>query len=140
MLAGLIVLGYFAARLVLVPSSFGKFGWYRGDSLKETMALPLAYAGAAACAECHADQAEKKSKGGHKTVACESCHGPLKAHADDPTALPPHITDRRFCLRCHEASPSRPEKFPQVNPVKHYEEELCTKCHRPHQPAEAPAK
>lgn len=139
-LTAAIVLVYFTARYFLVPASFGQFGWYRGDALKDYAALPISYAGATACAECHAEVVEKKAKAGHKGVPCESCHGALNAHAEDPNVEPPKIADHRFCIRCHEASPSRPEKFPQVKLAKHHDEEACTKCHTPHQPLEEPGK
>lgn len=139
-LTAAIVIAYFVARYFLVPASFGQYGWYRGDALKDYAALPIAFAGMPACTECHSEVVEKKAKGGHKMVPCESCHGALNSHAEDPSITPPKITDRRFCVRCHEANPSRPEKFPQVNLAKHHDEELCTKCHSPHQPKEVPSK
>ncbi|MFA6565003.1 MAG: multiheme c-type cytochrome [Verrucomicrobiia bacterium] len=133
-----IVTTYFAARYFLVPPSFGQYGWYRADYLKEAAALPTTYAGAAACAECHDKVLAKLAKSKHKMVACESCHGAQGAHADDPSAKPAKITDGSFCVRCHAASPSRPEKFPQVNLAEHNAGTKCVECHSPHQPTEAP--
>lgn len=130
-----IVVVYFTARAFLVPASFGKYGWYRADALKDYAALPVTYAGAAACLECHDDVAALKAKGGHKLLACEGCHGPLYAHTGDPTiAAVPKIADQRFCVRCHEANPARPEKFPQVNVEEHAGRKNCTECHKAHQP------
>lgn len=138
-LAAAVVAAYFVARHFLVPASFGQYGWYRGEAFKDYDALPTVYAGAQACADCHADQGELKAKGGHQHIACESCHGALQAHALSPTDVtPPKIANPRFCVRCHEANPSRPERFPQVNLAKHYEDEKCAKCHLPHHPREAP--
>jgi hypothetical protein len=132
-----IVVVYFTARFFLVPPSFGKYGWYRADALKDYSALPSTYAGAAACADCHSDVAETKSKQGHHSVSCESCHGPLGAHAEDPSVTPAKISDGRFCVRCHAENPSRPEKFPQVNVEDHAGKQNCIECHSPHEPKEA---
>jgi hypothetical protein len=135
-----IVASYFAARHFLVPVSFGQYGWYRGNALKEIAALPIAFAGRAACAECHTETAEQLAKSSHRTVACESCHDANAVHAEDPTVTPPPIKDVRFCLRCHAANPSRPAKFPQVEAADHYPDQGCLDCHRPHAPTEAPSK
>jgi cytochrome c553 len=136
MLTVAIIGSYFIARLFLVPASFGKLGWYRADALKDYAALPISYAGAASCEECHTEEATAKAKGNHKSVSCESCHGPLSAHVQDATVTPAKITDLRFCVRCHEANPSRPEKFPQVNVAEHSGLKNCLECHKAHQPRE----
>jgi hypothetical protein len=133
-----IVVAYFTARHFLVPDSFGKYGWYRADVLKDYAALPTTYAGAAACADCHSEQADLKAKHGHKSVSCESCHGPLGTHASDPSVAPPKIKDHSFCIRCHEANISRPAQFPQIVVADHAGDQNCTECHKPHQPKEAP--
>ena len=133
-----IVVSYFVARWFLVPSSFGQYGWYRGDALKEISALPISYAGRETCMECHEEQAAKLDKGGHKSVRCESCHGPAGAHANDMSLDPPRIVDPKFCLRCHEANPARPLKFPQVVSEDHPSDQKCVECHVPHSPREVP--
>ena len=135
-----IVAAYFTARHFLVPASFGQYGWYRANYLKEAAALPTTYAGAALCAECHDKVVAKLAKAKHKAVPCEACHGAQGAHADadNPSSVKPaKITDGRFCVRCHAASPSRPEKFPQVNLAEHNADQKCVECHSPHQPTEA---
>lgn len=132
-----IIVVYFVARFFLVPASFGKYGHYRADALKDYAAMPIKHAGAIACAECHTEVVEKKAKGGHKNISCESCHGPLAVHVEDPTVTPQKITDLRFCIRCHSENPSRPEKFPQVNVDEHAGKQNCTECHAPHLPKEA---
>jgi hypothetical protein len=136
-----IVVSYFGARFFLVPKSFGKYGWYRADTLKEYAALPISYGGAKACEECHSDEVAAKAKGGHKLISCESCHGPLSAHAADPTTVSPgKITNLRFCVRCHESNMSLPEKFPQVKVEEHAGKSNCVECHLGHQPKEQPKK
>jgi len=136
-LAAAVVLVYFIARHFLVPASFGEYGWYRGDALAEIATAPSpTYAGRAACAECHDDILEILNKGGHRSISCESCHGPSATHAGDPTLSPAKIEDRSFCVRCHAANPSRPAGFPQVEPREHAEGRTCVECHQPHEPAE----
>lgn len=133
-----IVATYFTARHFLVPPSFGQYGWFRADYLKENAALPITYAGATACADCHDKVVAKLAKAKHKSVPCEACHGPQAVHADDPEKKPQKITNAMFCIRCHSASPSRPAKFPQVNLAEHNAGQKCTECHMPHLPTEAP--
>jgi hypothetical protein len=135
-----IVVCYFTARHFLVPASFGQYGFFRGEALREIRALPVAYAGASACADCHADKMEKKSKGNHRGISCEACHGALNAHAENPAVKPPEIDGERFCLRCHRGDESRPEKFPQVDPAKHHAGKVCAECHQPHHPLPPPSK
>jgi hypothetical protein len=53
---------------------------------------PKAYAGAAACLECHSDMKDTLAptlhgRGGFGALSdrgCETCHGPAKAHAENP--------------------------------------------------------
>ena len=133
-----IVMAYFVARGVLTPKSFGEYGWYRKDALQEIAALPVTYGGKAACVECHTEVAETMAKSKHHSVACESCHGPNFAHTEDPSLTPAKITNPQFCLRCHQADPSRPEKFPQVDPAEHFGDQKCGECHLPHSPTDSP--
>ncbi len=121
---------------VLVPRSFGQYGHYRGNAIKETAALPISYAGHQVCESCHTDVLEVKSKGVHKRVACESCHGPLANHADDPASVQPAKLDTAvLCVRCHEANLAKPKNFPQVVSAEHSGGAPCDTCHQPHSPA-----
>ncbi len=134
----LIVGAYLAARSILTPSSFGQYGWYRGDALREIAALPKAYAGKAACSECHEAVLETLQKAQHKTLSCESCHGANQAHADDYLKPPQKISNPQFCLQCHRYDAARPETFPQVDPAEHFGDNKCAECHEPHKPKDAP--
>jgi hypothetical protein len=123
-------------RGVLVPRSFGQYGHYRGNAIKDTAALPISYAGHQVCESCHADVLEVKSKGVHKRVACEACHGPLATHADDPASVQPAKLDTAvLCVRCHEANLAKPKNFPQVVSAEHSGGAPCDTCHQPHSPA-----
>jgi hypothetical protein len=134
-----IFIGLFLlARYFLVPESFGKYGHYRANSLDDNAAAKLNYAGEGACAECHDDVAELKSQDVHTDLACETCHGPGKAHADNPdsaSVLKP--TGFELCGLCHSKNPAKnPDVIIQVDLKKHYPETDCIKCHNPHKPWE----
>lgn len=122
-------------RVFLVPKSFGMYGHYRGNALADIRALPVVYAGRAACADCHSDVVESRAGSKHAQIGCEACHGPLAAHANDPEkskAVKPEGAG--VCLVCHLRNTARPKGFPQVEPQEHCENETCTTCHTPHHP------
>jgi len=129
------------ARGFLVPKSYGMYGPYRHANVAEQMnaRTPL-YAGAAACAECHADEGARRAAGAHKNVNCEVCHAPLGAHvkADGSVVAPPIDRSFTLCARCHRKLAGRPAKFPQVDLEQHVngpvEGKVCLQCHDPHSP------
>ena len=131
-----IVSSYLIARAVLTPASFGELGWYRSRALVELRSRTPVYAGKLACDECHSDQLQKLAGFEHKTLSCEACHGVSREHADNPDVLPAKPADN-FCLRCHEANPSRPKWFKQIVAQDHYPGK-CVECHKPHQPSQSP--
>ena len=131
-----IVGSYFVARAFLTPSSFGDYGWYRGEALGELASRPTTYAGKKACEECHSDIVQKLARHEHKTLSCEGCHGPGQAHADNPD-IKLEILNFSHCARCHEANPSRPQWHKQIVINKHYPGK-CTECHVPHSPNDVP--
>jgi hypothetical protein len=133
-----IVTTYLIARYFLTPPSFGQYGWYRGEALAELAERPRVYAGRKACDECHSDEFQKLLKHEHKTLACEGCHGAGEAHAKDPRKDNIDKSGYAACLRCHEASPSRPKFLKQITPKTHYTGSKCTECHVPHMPTEVP--
>ena len=131
-----IVGSYLIARAFLTPASFGDLGWYRSQALVELRSRAPVYAGKQACDECHSDQLQKLAKFEHKTLSCEACHGVSREHADNPDVLPAKPAGD-FCLRCHEANPSRPKWFKQIVAKDHYSGK-CIECHKPHQPSQTP--
>jgi len=129
------VAGMLVVRQQFVPSSFGDLGHYRADAVSEIAALPIQYAGALACAECHTDEAEVKARSYHRTLSCEGCHGPAAAHIEDPGEHLPFVpSERGACLYCHAYLPSRPTGFPQVIERLHNPLDRCMTCHDPHDP------
>lgn len=136
--AGLFVVAFLiflGVRGFVVPKSFGQYGHYRAASMDEIAAHPMKYAGHTACEDCHSDKADTKAKGKHAHVNCEACHGPLAAHASDPSSVTPQKPDTAvLCARCHTASAAKPKNFPQVNPADHSGGMPCQTCHNPHDP------
>jgi hypothetical protein len=129
-------------RLFMIPPTFGEFGWYRGESVREIANQSHKFADTYRCFECHIKEYAYWEVGGHSTVECESCHGALKAHTINPEEykgygefLSPNTypSIQAFCLSCHSESTSKPESFPQVK-VSHTKYWNCTTCHNPHYP------
>ncbi len=133
-----IIGSYSIARYYLVPPSFGEFGWYRANALGEIASAQPVYAGKPACEECHSDEYQMVTRFEHKTLSCEACHGPGRAHADNPDMYKMTILTFSHCVRCHEANPSRPKWHKQITSKDHYTGQVCTECHIPHHPGEAP--
>ncbi len=131
-----IVGSYLVARAFLTPHSFGDYGWYRGAALAELADRPISFGGKKSCEECHSDVVLKLTKHEHKTLSCEGCHGPARAHADNPDVKLEKPTFSE-CVRCHEANPSRPAWHKQIVVNKHYPGK-CTECHVPHSPNDVP--
>ena len=129
---------YFTARHFLTPTSFGQFGWYRGKALVEVASAKPGYAGRKACEECHTEECDKLSKGDHKILACEACHGAGADHAQNPDMHKASVLTFSHCVRCHEVDLARPKWHKQINPKTHYAGQVCSECHVPHQPNEVP--
>lgn len=138
--------GAVLARSFLVPPSYGLYGPWRYDNVKEQRAKPVLHGGAASCKDCHAKQWQLREDGElHLKVSCEVCHGPLGIHATGPkkdvdkkTADMP--VDKTFvlCARCHKKMDGRPALVKQlVFNEKHTKGEkiegaVCKPCHDPH--------
>lgn len=145
------IVALLVARWMLTPADFGKYGFYRPGALDDIKARPISYAGRVACEECHAGTYEpsdevlaraKKAPAGeevnlankHDVQSCESCHGPLAAHADDPEKAVPKVGTDKLCMTCHAEVPGRPASHPQVLAGDHGDNDPCVSCHKPHRP------
>jgi uncharacterized CHY-type Zn-finger protein len=121
--AGLFVVAFLVFLLVrgqVVPKSFGEYGHYRGDAIRDIAARPIRFAGHQACETCHTDVQDVKQKGKHAGVNCEACHGPLAKHAADPSVTPATLDTAVLCVRCHSASAARPMDFGSVQSFSHF--------------------
>jgi hypothetical protein len=128
---------FFLARHFLVPESFGEFGHYRGLSLGENQAYAPKYAGEKACADCHQDMVDLKSPNVHKSLSCETCHGPGLLHVNSTDSILPMRVpkDREFCELCHSKNAARKaDNIVQINVTGHNPGQKCIECHNPHNP------
>ncbi|MDH3273199.1 MAG: hypothetical protein OEM64_05590 [Gammaproteobacteria bacterium] len=127
--------GMFLMRQKFVPETFGDLGHYRGAAVAANAELEPHYAGWQQCAMCHPDKVETKNRSFHRTVSCETCHGPASDHTSNPMGLKPELpTGREPCLVCHSYLASRPTGFPQVIEDRHNPVRACTGCHDAHDP------
>jgi hypothetical protein len=109
-----------------IPESFGDIGHYRADAVEVVASDDIQFAGWQACAECHEDQVAIKNRSFHRTVSCETCHGPAAEHArEEADEDPPLPTGRDLCLTCHSFLVSRPTGFPQIIEERHEPAKLC---------------
>lgn len=126
---------FLLVRAALIPPGFGELGHFRPGALLDSRSRAPVYAGREACADCHDDVRTALAAGAHAHLACESCHGALRGHVDDPaTAKAPAIAIVELCSLCHAANPARP-KHPQVDIEPHREGAACNDCHEAHAPA-----
>jgi predicted CXXCH cytochrome family protein len=132
-LAFLVV--FLIARAILVPADFGVYGHYRASAVDDERARLPVYAGQQTCADCHSDIVEIRAAARHAAIACESCHGPLAAHANDPDALKPKLPEMAtLCVQCHAARTGKPKRYPTVDVAEHAGGESCATCHSSHNP------
>lgn len=132
-LAGIVL--FLVGRSWFVPADFGVYGHYRAGALEEAKARTVAFAGQAACVECHGDIGDLRKTARHAAVSCEACHGPLAAHArGDEPLKPAHPDGVKTCVGCHLKSRSKPPAFPQIEVADHAGDNRCIECHNPHAP------
>jgi hypothetical protein len=132
----LLIGGLIVVRLQFIPPTFGDDGGhYRGAAVEDNVNKAIKYAGWQECVVCHEEQGDIKKESYHRTLSCETCHGPAAKHAEDFESQKPVIPrDREACLFCHRYMPSRPTGFPQVIEMRHNPMEPCVTCHNPHDP------
>ena len=137
LIAAALVLAVIAIWL-LTPESFYRFGHYRASSVTENASRETVYQSASYCQGCHGDRHAQWSAGNHKSVACETCHGPGNGHPQNGK-LPIPADSVRLCTLCHEATAGRPAAQPQVKVAAHAGGQQCIVCHNPHSPKIAAA-
>ncbi len=133
----MLIIVFILVRSLVIPESFGRYGWYRANSVIENRNFPVGYAGSKSCGEedCHSTLYKVWSESRHKTVNCETCHGPSANHVKNVRVMPPPANESRdFCGLCHYKRAARPKDFPQIDPLTHGENLKCAYCHNPHKP------
>lgn len=133
----LIVAGFAVAVLAkwyLTDESFYRFGHYRADSVPEIAAQEPVYKTPHYCQSCHGERHAQWSANNHKTVICETCHGPGKGHPQDVAKLTIPADTSKLCTLCHDRMAARPSTQPQIDPARHSGGAQCIVCHNPHAP------
>lgn len=128
------LLGFLLVRALLVPSDFGRYGFYRGGALADIRARSVDFGGEASCVPCHAKVFDERKGTRHAGVHCEACHGPLAAHAHTPSVTATALDPRKPCIQCHAKIAGRPRLVPQVVVADHSGDAECAVCHQPHSP------
>lgn len=131
----IVVFGFL--KWLAVPSTFGQYGRYRGDSISEATSLPINFAGGnQACGKCHQKDLNYISQGEHGTMDCQSCHGPAVEHIKNPAAGYTKVKGTaEFCGACHQKIAGRSKQdIATVTLQIHSGGVECVKCHDPHQP------
>jgi DnaJ-class molecular chaperone len=129
-----VLIGIILVVRAVLPSSLTDHTLQVQSTVEREAAKPLRHAGSEVCADCH-EEYQVKKVGYHRNLSCETCHGPAKEHAENPTVVKPSLPRmREFCVRCHSYNPSRPTGFPQINPAAHNPLKPCVTCHNPHDP------
>lgn len=143
-LVAIVVVGlaaFLVIRTLAIPKDFGKYGHFRPGAIDDNAAKPMKFAGHRACLDCHSDVAEKKGKGSHAEISCETCHGPLADHValqtegkSGPAAKPERPKVDHLCLGCHRVLIGRPAIIRQIDPKNHNDGNACNECHDVHSP------
>ena len=141
----LAAVAFVVVRHFAIPESFGMYGHYRFDSVREHAGKALVHGAPGVCRECHQEQAEALAEGGHSSVSCEVCHAPLDTAFDEDQHAPRMKVQEslKLCGWCHQRLVARPKDFPQVVLEEHVTaggmeliEGVCLECHDdPHNPA-----
>jgi len=139
----LVVIG----KQIMTPDSWGEYGYYRGDYIKEEASRALVHGTNESCKSCHEEVYELKDHSTHKRLSCEACHAPVAEHAKDGNKFADMPVRRgeaqvSLCLKCHQKIVGRPVKFPMIEHPQHLEAQnvktthTCDQCHTVHAPLE----
>jgi hypothetical protein len=127
--AVVVALVVFAGIEVVLRYSMPRF---QDRSDQRVASLDIVYSESSRCEDCHQDIWAVWLTSAHKTVSCETCHGPQQAHVDNTEVLVPVDKTGQLCLLCHTKLESKPSTFPQIVPADHYSGQPCLSCHSPY--------
>jgi len=134
-------------RELMLPESWGEYGYYRGDMIDEEAHRDIKYGTNESCAECHSNVSSLKAHSNHATLSCEICHAPVSVHAKDNKKFADMPIKKgedqvQLCLKCHQKTVGRPDNFPMIDRYEHLDERgvkathTCDQCHTVHAPLE----
>lgn len=147
-----IFIGIFVAVLIVgvivMPASWGEYGFYRGDAVHEEASLALIHGTNESCKTCHEEVYDIKKAGAHSRLSCETCHAPVTSHVKDQKKFADMPVKKGelqtgLCLNCHQKVIGRPVKFPMIDAKAHLEAQNvkathdCARCHTVHDPLES---
>lgn len=135
----IVVVAFLAVTIAtwafVIPPSLKDMDLHRAATVSRERDFPVRYAGAPVCRDCHEEENDMRLGGFHRNLSCETCHGPLYDHTEDPLENPAEAPrGRGFCPICHTYDASRPTGFPQIDPILHNPRIPCTECHAAHDP------
>jgi hypothetical protein len=140
--AAVALVGVLGVAFVALGAAFSalysEYGFHPAENARSWAALTPAYADSAICQRCHQVEYGSWVASPHRTVVCESCHGPLAAHAAETSPNAPAgsvvlaAVPAGICVACHAQTTGRPTGFPQVDVAQHYPGAACLWCHNPH--------
>jgi predicted CXXCH cytochrome family protein len=112
------------------------FALHPDSNAKQWAALDMTFADSSVCASCHHAEAGRLDSNAHSGIGCQSCHGPLLAHAEagqnaSKSDVLIKVPTDEVCVRCHAAAEGRPAAFKTIVPADHYVGQ-CLQCHDPH--------
>ncbi|MBI2967809.1 MAG: hypothetical protein HYY40_08350 [Bacteroidetes bacterium] len=133
---------FYTVRSYFVPESWGEFGHYRGNAIREIAALETKYADIKTCIECHKENAGLLAEGEHASIKCQTCHGPGykhnkyyelqgKSNTPDSASMSTEITDTSVSTENTDTSIQKhksttPEEFRLRTPD---DRKFCLNCH-----------
>lgn len=127
--------GMLFVRQYMIPPHIRETEFHKASTIEREIARGVKYAGSATCRDCHDEFYDMKENGYHRTLSCETCHGPGARHEEDPSEINLVVpTGRESCYDCHVYNASRPTGFPQINPFVHNPLKSCLSCHDAHEP------
>jgi hypothetical protein len=134
--AGVILSVVFYLGGAAVSSLYAEYGFHPAANASVWRALTPAYGDVSLCIPCHLAEYRKLTSATHAGIGCESCHGPLGAHAlaSPGTAeakVKVAVPTQEVCTKCHVAAVGRPASFRQIVLANHYIS-ACLACHDPH--------
>lgn len=136
-IAAALVLVLFVGIKVVLGSSIPAF---QEKSIERIANLSIEYSESSRCQDCHLDIYNDWLDSAHKTVDCDTCHGPSQAHVDNSALIVAVDKSGELCALCHKKLESKPSTFPQIVVEEHYSGTPCLDCHSPYSSliAEAP--